>query len=129
MRKALLALVALSLLVPAAFARTGRHSRSVNISTDDYDEITSCNQINVRFDGERAVMREETRPAGNIRSLRAHAAVNGGIRVTGWDRPDWSIRACRATSPGFDDSGVRAYLRGEELGVEGDDEYANQAVI
>ncbi|HKO58208.1 MAG TPA: hypothetical protein VJ276_20245 [Thermoanaerobaculia bacterium] len=127
MRNALLALLALLISIPA-FARSTRHSRSVSISTDDGEEITSCDQIKVSFDGERAVMREEVIPAGNLRSLKGHAAVNGGIRVTGWDRPDWSIKACRATNPNFNDSDVRPYLRGDELGVDGD-EYDNQAVV
>lgn len=121
MRNALLAVLALLFILPAAFARTNRHSRNVSISTDDWEEITSCDQIRVRFDDERATMREEILPAGNLRSLRAHASTNGGINVTGWDRPDWSIKACRATSTDLT-GGLRPYLRGEELGVDGEDD-------
>jgi hypothetical protein len=124
MRNALLAILALLLILPVA-ARTNRHSRSVNIniSTDDDDEITSCDQIRVRFDGEAAVMREEVLPAGNVRSLRGQASTHGGIRVTGWDRPDWSVKACVASASGFEGSSrMRPYLRGTELGVEGNDD-------
>jgi hypothetical protein len=127
MRNALLALLAILLILPAVARTTQRH-RSVSISTDDWDEITSCDQISVSFDGERVAMREEILPAGNLRSLRGHAAVNGGILVTGWDRPDWSIKVCRASGPNFNDRDVRPYLRGDELGVDGDD-YDNQAVV
>jgi hypothetical protein len=125
MRNALLALLALLVILPAAFARS--HSRSVSISTDDWDEITSCDQIKVTFDGERAMMREEVLPAGNLRSLRGQASKNGGIRVTGWDRPDWSVKACRAMSTDLAGN-MRPYLRGDELGVEGDDD-DNMTVI
>ncbi|HEV7922690.1 MAG TPA: hypothetical protein VGR02_18045 [Thermoanaerobaculia bacterium] len=121
MRNTLLAILALLLAVPAVVARTSHHSSSISISTDDWEEITSCDQLSVRFDGERATMREEVLPAGNLRSLRGHAAKNGGIRVTGWDRPDWSIQACRATSTDMAGS-MRPYLRGDELGVEGEDD-------
>ncbi|MBV9493948.1 MAG: hypothetical protein JOZ54_06860 [Acidobacteria bacterium] len=132
MRKALLALLAV-LMVTSAFAvlARSRHGNrtSVTISTEDDEDITSCDQIRVRFDDEPAQMREHVLLAsGNLRSLRAKAAVNGGIRVTGWDRPDWSVRACRAAALGVSDDSVRPYLRGEELGVEGDEE-RNQAVI
>lgn len=127
MRKTLLAVLALLFILPAAFARSSRHSSTVSISTDDWEEITSCDQINVRFDGERATMREEVLHSGNLRALRGQASRNGGIRVTGWDRPDWSVKACRATSADFT-SRMRPYLRGEEIGVEGDDD-ENLSVI
>src|SRR5215212_2382532 len=125
MRTTILALVVLA-TVTAADARNTRHhdsnSISINTSIDDGEDITSCDQIRVTFDGERGVMREENIPAGSLRSLRAHAAVTGGLRVSGWDRADWSITACKATAVGYDGGDVRPYLRGNELGVEATDD-------
>lgn len=120
MRKTLLILGALALALTAQ-ARGYRHNNSTTISIDDGEDITRCDQIRVTFDGERATMHEETLPAASLRSLRAHASVNGGVRVTGWDRSDWSVVACRATAAGYD-GGARPYLRGNELGVENDDD-------
>lgn len=123
MQKILLTLAALALAASAEAHSTSHHrSVSITVNTDDGEEVTRCDQIRVTFDGERAVMQEENIPAGSVRSLRAHAAVNGGVRVLGWDRSDWSITACKATAVGYDGRGVRAYLRGNELGVEGDDD-------
>src|SRR5436190_7791 len=126
MKRMLLALAALA-VAAVAQAHSSHHGVSISISTDDWEDITRCDQIRVTFDGERGTMREETLPAGSLRSLRAHAAVNGGVRVTGWDRSDWSVVACEATALGYDAANSRPYLRGNELGVEGDDD--RQAVV
>jgi hypothetical protein len=128
MKKALLALAALALAATAQ-ARGYHHDSSINISIDDDENITSCDQIRVKFDGERATMREEALPAASLRSLHARTAINGGVHVSGWDRNDWSVVACRATAPGYDGAGSRPYLRGNELGVENDDEDRQSVVF
>jgi len=128
MKKALLALAALALAATAQ-ARGYRHDNSISITTADDENITSCDQIRVKFDGERATMREEALPAGSLRSLRARTATNGGVHVTGWDRNDWSVVACKANAPGYEGTGYRPYLRGNELGVENDDEDRQSVVF
>ena len=127
MKKTLLALAALALAATAQ-AHSSHHNTSITINTDDGEDITRCDQIRVSFDGERGTMREETLPAGSLRSLHARTATNGGVRVTGWDRNDWSVVACKATAVGYDGGRTQAYLRGNEIGVENDQD-DRQAVV
>jgi len=69
--------LALSFLALPAFAYRG-HGLSVNISTDDDEPLTRCDQIRATFDGERLPVSEETLDARGVRTLTVHASTNGG---------------------------------------------------
>jgi len=122
MRRFALTVLAAVLIVPAAFARhTGFN---VNISTDDFEEITRCDQIRITIGDEPAVRAEEQVDGSSLRSLKVVSDRNGGVRVTGWDGPGYSITACKAAANGTALATIHAKLSGNELtATNTDDSY------
>ena len=116
MKRIFLSLALGALLIPSVEART----HNVSISVDDWGEITSCDQISVRFSDSRGYRAEEQLPVASLRSLRLHAAKNGGIYVSGGTA--YSVTACKAAEfeEGLRD--IRVSLRGNEVGADGPDE-------
>jgi hypothetical protein len=121
MNRLFVAFLATLLVVPAAFARD-RHSTNVSISTDDWEEITRCDQLRVTFDDEPALRAEEQINGAGLTSLRVRADHNGGVRVFGSDGAGYAITACRAARTAAELSEVRASLRGNELTADGPDD-------
>jgi hypothetical protein len=114
----LLSLAAMCLVAAGAAFGRGRHSTNINISHDD-DRITSCGDLNVRFDDERAQMITQEIPAGQLRSLKVRNAYNGGIRIVGGETSGYGITACKAAKLPGDVDRIRVSLRDDELVVEG----------
>ena len=119
MRRILLAL-SIFLLATTVDAR-GRHGHNgTTISIDD-DDVTSCSDLNVSFDGDRVPVSSEEIPFRGS-SLRVRTEHNGGgIQVTGWSGSTYGITLCRAVAPGIDASAIRATLNGNELSADGPD--------
>src|SRR6266542_1406176 len=75
------------LLAPSLFAHD--HGQNISITTDDYEDVTSCSQIRVTFDHEAALRAEEELPVGSLGSLKNSsgtidaATVNGPIALAG----------------------------------------------
>jgi hypothetical protein len=112
--KSLLATAFASLLVlPAAFA--GRSSMNISVSTDDFEEVTRCDQLHVTFDDEPGLRAEEQIDASRLRSLVVKADRNGGVRVTGWEGSGYQITACKAARTAAELTELHASLRGNEL--------------
>ncbi|MGZ7081127.1 MAG: DUF4097 family beta strand repeat-containing protein [Thermoanaerobaculia bacterium] len=109
------------LVAPAAFAR-GRQSTNISISTEDYEDITSCDQVRVTFDEEAAIRAEEKIDAPALRSLSVKADHNGGVQVTGWDGSGYQITACKAGRTAADLADLHASLRGNELTASGSED-------
>ena len=121
MHRLLVALLATLLVVPAAFAR--RHSGfNISISTGEWEDIAGCDQIRVRIGDEPAVRAEEQIDGAGLRSLKVTADHNGGVRVSGWDSPGYSITACKAAANAADLAAVHATLNGNELTAQGPDD-------
>jgi hypothetical protein len=119
-RTFLLSLLVLIPLVVLASPGSRSHRRSMSISIDDDEEISRCDQIRVTFDDEGAARAEEAVPVAGLRSLRVDAARNGGIHVTGWDRSDYSVTACKAAmSLGTTLNSVHARVDGDKVTAEG----------
>lgn len=108
------------LIAPAVFARD--HSQNVSITTDDYDQITSCSQIRVTFDDEPAVRAEEELPVANLRSLKINSDKNGGVRVEGWDQPRYAVTVCKAAASSSVLSRLSARVSGDTITTEGPDD-------
>src|ERR1043165_1085641 len=108
------------LIAPAVFAHD--HSQNVSITTDDYDQVTSCSQIRVTFDGEPAVRAEEELPVGNLRSLKINSDKNGGVRVEGWDQPRYAVTVCKAAASSSVLSRLSARVSGDTVTTDGPDE-------
>ena len=109
----------LLLLSPAAFAG-GRHG-NVSVSIDDGDDATTCSDLNVRFDGERAPIQSQSIPF-NGNSLRIDNEKHGGIRVMGTRGSAWAITACTAVGPEANANAIRIGRRGDEIVTTGPDE-------
>ena len=82
------------LIAPSLFAHD--HGQNVSISTDDYEEVTSCGQIRVSFDDAPAVRAEEELPVASLRSLKINSDQRGAVRVAGWDQPRYAVTVCKA---------------------------------
>jgi len=107
------------LLAPSLFAHD--HSRNMSITTDDYDDVTSCSQIRVTFDHEAALRAEEELPVGSLRSLKIVSDQHGGVRVSGWDQPRYAVTVCKAAASADVLRAVNARLSGNEVTASGPD--------
>src|SRR5258706_16323788 len=72
------ALLAFLVSLPA-FAHSHHGGMNINISTDDDEPLTRCDQIRATIDGERVPVVEETLDTHGLRSLTVNAARNGGV--------------------------------------------------
>jgi len=66
---------------------------------------TSCNDLNIEFDGRAAVVQAEEHAFSKAEApvLRATGETNGGVEVVGWDKDNYSVTLCKAAAP-YDDS-------------------------
>ena len=112
------------LIAPSLFA----HSRNISISTDDYDEVTSCNQIRISFDDQTALRAEHELPVSSLRSLKIMSERHGGVRVVGWDQPRYAVTVCKAAADAGMLAAIDARLSGNEVSIAGPDS-DNQWVI
>ncbi|MCU1348570.1 MAG: hypothetical protein JWO56_1600 [Acidobacteria bacterium] len=101
----------------------GGHSLTIGSHYDDDDgtPVTECSQLNVRFDDDRGARAEEELPAANLRSLKVRGSHHGGVQIVGWDRPTYSVKACKAAALASDLAQIRATFTGDELRTEGPD--------
>lgn len=110
--------VALAVLIaPIAVART----RNISIHTEDDSVLTSCDQVEVRFTNGSGYRAEEQVPVANLRSLRLHAAQNGGIYVTGSNTGSYSVKACKAAELESTLRDLRINLSGDEITADAPD--------
>jgi hypothetical protein len=122
------------LTLPAA-ARNGNHyGRHSTLSIgshfdDDTTPVTECSQLDVTFDGDDGARAEEELPAANLRSLKLNTSHNGGVRVVGWDRPTYAVKACKAAAFGNTLSQIRTTLNGNEVRTDGPDEGGDRWVV
>jgi DUF4097 and DUF4098 domain-containing protein YvlB len=95
--------------------------RASNISTTSYENATSdnCSDHFQLHQGEFAtvVSGEETRMIAN-QPLSIRAEKNGGIRVTTWDGPEFSVKLCKQVAAD-NESEARKILDETKLAVEG----------
>ena len=114
----LLPLLALLVFLPA-FAHS-HHGMNVNISTNNDEPLSRCDQIRVTFDDQRVPVVEETLDTRGLRALTVHEARNGGIYVIPSTDGTYSVRACKASALN-DTSAIRTGIRGETVYAEGPD--------
>ena len=84
--------------------------------------VTDCNDLHIRLDGERPVIRseEKTVSKGEARSLRVREIKNGGIQVSGWEKDSYSVTACKAAISGRAEellSQIKLSVQGGEVSV------------
>jgi hypothetical protein len=71
-------------------------ARDREVSIDSSGSEQGCAGLRVRFDGVTAVKGEQTLSVPGGTPLRLHAPDSSAVRVSGWDRPDFEITACKA---------------------------------
>jgi hypothetical protein len=98
-------LIAIFLFIVAAIfhllmgaPRVEANSSSVTSTVRGRSGIATCDDLDITYDGERAVRAEETiaLSGADARDLSVKAPSASGIMVQGWDRDDASITACKA---------------------------------
>lgn len=92
-RFALLAAAATVLALGLADPALARH-RDVSIDSSGGEE--GCSGLRVRFDDVTAVKGEQTLSVPGGTPMRLHAPDSSGLRVSGWDKPDFEVTACKA---------------------------------
>jgi hypothetical protein len=112
MKRFLLAVAVVAVVLPA-----GAGTRNVTINVEDGEELTSCDQVRVRFDSGPGYRSEESLNVAGVRSLKVTAARNGGIYVTGGS--GYSVKACKAAESESDLREMSVSLRGNEVTAEG----------
>ncbi|HLK04000.1 MAG TPA: hypothetical protein VKT53_06125 [Candidatus Acidoferrum sp.] len=98
-----LAIIAFCSLFVMSSAAADRHSRNVSMHGDE--PVASCNDLQIEFDGHKAVIQSEDRTfsKSEMPVLKATGETNGGVQVTGWDKDGYSVTLCKAAAP-YDDS-------------------------
>jgi hypothetical protein len=109
-----------ALLVSLPAFAYGHRGMNVNISTDDDELLTRCDQIHVTVDGERLPVTEETLDTRGLRALTVNTSSNGGVYVTPSGDGTYSVKACKAAALG-ETASIRTSLRGETLSADGPD--------
>lgn len=67
-----------------------------HVSVEAPPDAEGCEAIRVRFGDVAAVRDVQTLAVAGGTPLRLHAPSSVGVRVTGWDRADFEITACKA---------------------------------
>lgn len=109
----------LSLWLAHAGASAGYSSRPLSITTNDDSSSEQCaDHLRMTDDEFRSSIRgEETRNLPN-QPLTITGEHNGGIQVTTWDQPEFSLKLCKQVSAD-DESEARRVLSETKLAVNG----------
>jgi len=112
-------------LSAALFGAAAASAGNVSVTTGGEKEIEDCRQLRIHFDWRHAERAEETfTVARSTAPLEVHLPAHSGIQVTGWDRDEFSVTACKAAAER--DSLDRIFVTPERdrlavRGPEGDD--------
>lgn len=132
MLSGLLLLAACALFPVAALAGHGKE-HGHGISTSSHGALTTCDDWEVTFDGERAIVTSETMEIAGS-TLAVEAAKNGGATIRGGSGRGFSVTLCRAASPSLGAgaaSQIRLSRSGSTLTVDGPsaDDWAAHLII
>ena len=105
----------------AAHAYAASHEHNVNLSRTG-DDLTSCDQVRSRFgDGDSPMAKAQqtfTLPRASTPVLQVHLEESGGIAVSGWDRDDYQVIACKMAAASTDVQ-ARERLKQIDVGFDG----------
>ena len=71
-------------------------ARDADVSIDSSGGAEGCAGLRVRFDGVTAVKGEQSLSVPGGTPLKLHAPGSSGLRVSGWEKADFEITACKA---------------------------------
>ena len=98
---------------------------AIEILPHEDSPLASCSDLNIEFDGHKAVVRSEEKTISKAEAptLRVQAESNGGIQVEGWDQNTYSVTLCKAAEDGSDAENLLGQIKltfsNGELGVTG----------
>jgi len=115
-RNAALAVAGSLLLMISAAAHDRRHSHGLNVNVPE--EVRSCSDIEIEFDGGRSARAEESLTAA-AGTLNVRPPQNGHVHVVGSDASQYSISVCKAAREEGLLGQVKAALNGSELNISG----------
>jgi len=102
-------------------------ARDRDVSIDSSGSEQGCSGLRVRFDGVTAVKGEQSLSVPGGTPLRLHAPGSSALRITGWDRPDFEITACKAARDAATLSRISVSAPKGDVSVSGVDE--DEAVV
>jgi DUF4097 and DUF4098 domain-containing protein YvlB len=120
MKKSFVCGTLLSFAMLATAAGTAR-GQSISIRTDNDVPITNCDQLRISFD-HHGVSRDEqdfTIPKSQAPRLEARPSEHGGVRVQGWDRDEYQVKACKAAKDNADLGRISVSVSGGRVEVKG----------
>ena len=96
--------------------------QSVSTDTDNKTPLTTCEQVHIRFGHGSSTVRDEqdfTIPKSQVARLEARPSENGGVRVQGWDRDEYQVKACKAAENASDLSHISVSVNDGRVEVNG----------
>jgi len=118
MRQIVVAALVLSVALAMAFAaKNGGKGSSHRSSMDSLSDDCSDHLQNYGHRYNSIVRDEETRSLPN-QPLNFVAERNGGIQISTWDKPDFSVKLCKEVA-GYSDAEGRKLLADIKLSIEG----------
>ena len=119
MRKAMLLCLVVALGVWAAVA--GERHHSMNVTTNDNTSSEDCSvRLRVSSPEFESTFRDETVSTVRNQPLTVRGERNGGIQVTTWDQPEFSIKLCKQVAAD-NESAARRVLQETKLQISGGD--------
>jgi hypothetical protein len=100
-----------------------------NSTTSSRGPVRSCDDFDIRFDDEPAVVHSEVLTLAGS-ELTARPGENGGVWVYAEDRGDFSITVCRAAERSDLLPKIEVALRGTQLRIDGpSDDWVTQLIV
>ena len=117
----LIALAVVSVCLNCATSTAQKRHHGFSIRTSGEKVVTSCEDITMKVDGWQVVRSEQEQviPKSAVSSLQVVASSYGGIQVNGWDRNQYSIKACLGAA-GENAAEAQSLLSQIKLSVEGE---------
>lgn len=121
MKQVILGCLVLTLGLGLRASLTYRHwNKGVSVRTNDDSLSDDCSaHLQVYGREYQSVVRDEESRSLPNRPLNLFAEQNGGIHISTWDRPDFSVKLCKQVASDSDDQG-RKILAQTRLSVNGD---------
>ena len=96
------------------------HESAMNVTIDSSRKVNSCNDVRIDFNSREAARAEDslTLPGGAA-PFRVDLPTHSAIRVTGWDRNEFAVTACKAAPDARSLAAIRVSQDGSDLGVTG----------
>jgi DUF4097 and DUF4098 domain-containing protein YvlB len=114
-------ILGLALAVSSWIALAGDRHHSMNLTTDDDSSSDDCSvRLRISSSDFASTFRDETASTVRNQPLTIRGERNGGIQVTTWDQPEFSIKLCKQAASS-NESAARRALQETKLQISGGD--------